>query len=349
MSGASVDSGFSWRLSFLLLRGNCSAEHRQSRGNFTRVRRPSSRGRIDSSYGEYRIPPDRSHRSPRRLLPDTSVREISTLGRRGGRYSVGRPDMSSSSGIDREQSAPWKPHSPMPDHWSGDMQARRYPEAFSLQSLLLNREPSAVTHPLDFTGLGDNRLPVVSMPGHSPGPIRNTSFTASTQRIPTSQVFLHWPRTYSRWTPSSRVARLPSPRRPPMQRRWACTSPSHGNPGTARFRQSMAAISSPGPTFRPFPNGAWCNSPAFSIGSRAIMPNSAVRSGNGLTCMPPGAGSGRRRPSRSGPLERIDAAACSMATLGAASGPRPTTGSTRYIAVRASISRTAVCPRAWRR
>jgi hypothetical protein len=52
-------------------------------------------------------------------------------------------------------------------HWTGHTNARRYPEGFSLQSLLLNREPSTVTHPLDFTGLSDNRLALVSIRGFS--------------------------------------------------------------------------------------------------------------------------------------------------------------------------------------
>ncbi|MDR3701140.1 MAG: TonB-dependent receptor [Candidatus Sulfopaludibacter sp.] len=42
-----------------------------------------------------------------------------------------------------------------------------YPEGFSLQSLLLSREPSAVSEPLDFTGLADNRPAVVSQRGYS--------------------------------------------------------------------------------------------------------------------------------------------------------------------------------------
>ena len=52
-------------------------------------------------------------------------------------------------------------------HWTGHTNARRYPEGFSLQSLLLNREPSTVTQPLDFTGLSDNRLALVSIRGFS--------------------------------------------------------------------------------------------------------------------------------------------------------------------------------------
>ena len=42
-----------------------------------------------------------------------------------------------------------------------------YPEAFSLAAVLLSREPSSVTEPLDFTGLNDNRLAVESRGGIS--------------------------------------------------------------------------------------------------------------------------------------------------------------------------------------
>ena len=44
---------------------------------------------------------------------------------------------------------------------------RTYPEAFSLPGLLLSRDPSSVTEPLDFTGLGDHRLAVESQRGIS--------------------------------------------------------------------------------------------------------------------------------------------------------------------------------------
>ena len=40
---------------------------------------------------------------------------------------------------------------------------RNYPEGFSLAALLLSREPSSVTQPLDFTGENDNRLAIVSL------------------------------------------------------------------------------------------------------------------------------------------------------------------------------------------
>ncbi|HEY1203778.1 MAG: TonB-dependent receptor [Bryobacteraceae bacterium] len=45
--------------------------------------------------------------------------------------------------------------------------APTYPEAYSLQGVLLSREPATVTEPLDFTGLADNRLAVESQSGVS--------------------------------------------------------------------------------------------------------------------------------------------------------------------------------------
>ena len=42
------------------------------------------------------------------------------------------------------------------------VRTRVYPEGFSLPALLLSREPSIVTEPLDFTGLSDNRLAIAS-------------------------------------------------------------------------------------------------------------------------------------------------------------------------------------------
>jgi hypothetical protein len=51
--------------------------------------------------------------------------------------------------------------------WTDQTKARQYPEAFSFEGLLLSREPSSVTEPLDFTGLGDGRLGVESDRGFS--------------------------------------------------------------------------------------------------------------------------------------------------------------------------------------
>jgi len=54
-----------------------------------------------------------------------------------------------------------------PGVWADATRARIYPEAYSLQGLLLSREPSSVTEPLDFAGLSDNRLAVESQRGFS--------------------------------------------------------------------------------------------------------------------------------------------------------------------------------------
>src|SRR6202162_4859960 len=51
--------------------------------------------------------------------------------------------------------------------WTDATSGRLYPEAFSLQGILLSREPSSVTAPLDFTGLGDNRLVIEPQRGFS--------------------------------------------------------------------------------------------------------------------------------------------------------------------------------------
>jgi hypothetical protein len=49
-----------------------------------------------------------------------------------------------------------------PGIWTASVNTQEYPEAFSLQGLLLSREPLSVTEPLNFTGLGDNRLALES-------------------------------------------------------------------------------------------------------------------------------------------------------------------------------------------
>jgi hypothetical protein len=45
-----------------------------------------------------------------------------------------------------------------PGIWADATRARTYPEAFGLPGMLLSREPSTVTGPLDFTRSGDNRF-----------------------------------------------------------------------------------------------------------------------------------------------------------------------------------------------
>jgi hypothetical protein len=54
-----------------------------------------------------------------------------------------------------------------PGEWAEDFGARLYPEGFSLASSLFAREPGTVTEPLDFSGLADNRLGVISQRGFS--------------------------------------------------------------------------------------------------------------------------------------------------------------------------------------
>jgi len=54
-----------------------------------------------------------------------------------------------------------------PGIWTDATRARVYPEAHSLQGILLSREPASVTEPLDFLGLSDNRLALDSQRGLS--------------------------------------------------------------------------------------------------------------------------------------------------------------------------------------
>ena len=54
-----------------------------------------------------------------------------------------------------------------PGVWSAAARDRSFPEATTLQGLLLNREPASVTEPLDFTGLNDNRVGLESHRGYS--------------------------------------------------------------------------------------------------------------------------------------------------------------------------------------
>jgi hypothetical protein len=51
--------------------------------------------------------------------------------------------------------------------WTDTTNGRFYPEALSLQGILLSREPLSVTQPLNFTGISDNRLTVESQRGFS--------------------------------------------------------------------------------------------------------------------------------------------------------------------------------------
>jgi len=60
-----------------------------------------------------------------------------------------------------------QPSAGKPGIWTDATRTRLYPEALSLQGLLLSREPSSVTEPLDFAGLSDNRLAAESQRGFS--------------------------------------------------------------------------------------------------------------------------------------------------------------------------------------
>lgn len=54
-----------------------------------------------------------------------------------------------------------------PGVWSDKPQERTYPEAFSLQGMLLARDAASVIVPLDFTGLSDNRVALESQRAYS--------------------------------------------------------------------------------------------------------------------------------------------------------------------------------------
>src|ERR1700744_5271596 len=60
-----------------------------------------------------------------------------------------------------------QPDARTPGMWTDGRAGRLYPEAFSLPGVLLSREPSTVTQPLDFAGLSDTRLAVESQRGFS--------------------------------------------------------------------------------------------------------------------------------------------------------------------------------------
>jgi hypothetical protein len=60
-----------------------------------------------------------------------------------------------------------QPAAGTPGIWTDSTSGRLYPEAFSLPGLLLSREPSSVSEPLDLAGLSDNRLAVESQRGFS--------------------------------------------------------------------------------------------------------------------------------------------------------------------------------------
>ncbi len=51
--------------------------------------------------------------------------------------------------------------------WMDTTRARVYPEPFSLHGVLLSREPSTVTDPLNYTGVHDHNLPLISQRAYS--------------------------------------------------------------------------------------------------------------------------------------------------------------------------------------
>ena len=55
----------------------------------------------------------------------------------------------------------------IPGLWPDSAGSRIYPEAFSLPGVLASREPTTVSEPLNFTGLADNWLAIVSQRGFS--------------------------------------------------------------------------------------------------------------------------------------------------------------------------------------
>jgi hypothetical protein len=54
-----------------------------------------------------------------------------------------------------------------PGFWMDDTKAATYPEGFSLAAILQDREPSSVAQPMNFTGLADHLLSVISQGGIS--------------------------------------------------------------------------------------------------------------------------------------------------------------------------------------
>jgi hypothetical protein len=104
-------------------------------------------------YGRYRLSLDVQH-APASSSATIFVAPLQTV-----RFDL---VIDASGSIHGVQPPPGKP-----GIWTDATRARLYPEAFSLQGLLLSREPASITEPLDFTGLNDNRLAVESQRGFS--------------------------------------------------------------------------------------------------------------------------------------------------------------------------------------
>ena len=205
--------------------------------------------------------------------------------------------------------------------WTDATSGRLYPEAFSLQGLLLSREPSSVTEPLDFTGLSDNRLAVESQRGFSwtDTQYKFQGMDATDSYQPGLPAILPDVQALDEVVVRSAFAQT--------------ASSSYGtevglflaepgrDPGMARFQQRTPAPRFLRRTCRARPAADWCSRPTNFAGSREIVWKSADRSPGGRTFMPREAGNGPRKPSRSPLPEPISAAGCCLGTLGAASGP----------------------------
>ncbi|MCU1336503.1 MAG: TonB-dependent receptor [Bryobacterales bacterium] len=112
--------------------------HSNSNGGFS----------ITLPYGQYRFSPD----MPQATQPSGAAVFVAPL-------QTGHIDLIvDASGSMRVV----QPAARTPGIWADATRGSLYPEAFSLPGLLVSREPSSVTEPLDLTGLGDNRLAIES-------------------------------------------------------------------------------------------------------------------------------------------------------------------------------------------
>ena len=213
-----------------------------------------------------------------------------------------------------------QPAARTPGIWTDATSARLYPEAFSLPGLLLSREPSSVTEPLDFTGLSDNRLAVESQRGFSwtDTQYKFQGMDATDSYQPGLPAVLPDVQALDEVVVRSAFAQTASSSNG-TEVGVFLAEPGASWHGALSTANTGAALSS---TNLPAPAAAdWCSKPTNFAGSREIVWRSADRSPGGLTFMPQEAGNGPRKPSRSPPPEPISAAGCCLETLGAASGP----------------------------
>jgi hypothetical protein len=110
-------------------------------------------------YGRYRLSAEAEHSdappSPEIYVSPLQIARIDLIGNTSGSIRVLR------------QAMPRLEGAPAPGTWSFGSPGRLYPEPFSLAGILLSREPSSVTEPLDFVGLADNRRAIASQRGFS--------------------------------------------------------------------------------------------------------------------------------------------------------------------------------------